>query len=214
MGATVPVYLDKEMHLPVYDITVCVPTIPQRRTKLRKALSSIMAQDYPVSAVSIAVDHWKQGSAVTRNRALAAVQTEWTVFLDDDDQLLKTGIRDLLMGQSRSAADVVYGLPRIVDAQGQIQPRFFEAGGPEVFDPDLLMQKSYIPVVSLVRTSLAQQAGFEFSQDGQGSYDDWGFYKNLLSLGAEFYHIPLETFIWNIDGGNTSGKPDRGDARG
>lgn len=199
----------------IYEITVCVPTIPQRRTKLRKALSSIMAQDYPVSAVSIAVDHWKQGSAVTRNRALAAVQTEWVAFLDDDDQFLPRGIETLVQGHLDSGADVIYGLPRIVDAQGTVRPRFFEAGGPEVFDFNLLMQKSYIPVVSLVKTSLAQEVGgFVFSEDLNGSYDDWGFYKRLAIYGAEFHHINQETFIWNIDGGNTSGKPDRGDARG
>ena len=201
------------MHHPVYDVTVAIPTIPTRKGKLRKAVSSALAQDYPVAAVSIAVDRYGKGSAHTRNRALDAVQTEWVLFLDDDDQLLPNALSLLIMGQGESQADVVYGLPRIVDAQGNIKPRFFEAGGPEVFDPHLLMQKSYIPVVSLVRTALAQDSGgFEFSADGNGSYDDWGFYKNLLCYGAEFHHILQETFIWNIDGGNTSGKPDRGDA--
>lgn len=201
------------MHLHVYDVTVVVPTIPARKLKLRKALSSILAQEYPVASVNIAVDHWKHGSAITRNRALSGVQTEWVVFLDDDDQLLSTGVRDLFHGQTDSQADVVYGLPRIVNAQGLIQQRFFEAGGPPVFDPQLLMTKSYIPVVSLVRTELAKEAGFEFSPDQYGSYDDWGFYKKLLVNGATFHHILKETFIWNIDGGNTSGKPDRGDAK-
>lgn len=201
------------MHHPVYDITVCIPTIPARKAKLRKAIASVMAQSYPVANMSIAVDHWKHGSAQTRNRALYAAQTEWVVFLDDDDQFLMNGVRDLMMGQVDSNADVIYGLPRIVDAQGNVRPRFFEAGGPEVFDPHLLMQKSYIPVVSMVRTAYAQDCGgFEFSDDANGSYDDWGFYKNLLCYGAEFHHIQQETFIWNIDGGNTSGQPDRGDA--
>ncbi len=199
----------------MFQVTVAVPTIPARKTKLRKALSSIMAQTYPVSAVSVAVDLHGEGSAVTRNRALAAVQTEFVLFLDDDDQLLPKGLETLVLGQidSKTDADVTYGLPRIVDAQGNVRPRFFEAGGPEVFDPELLKQKSYIPVVSLVRTDLAKRAGFEFSQDANGSYDDWGFYKNLLALGADFYHVNTETFIWNVDGNNTSGRPDRGDAR-
>ena len=201
------------MHLPVYDITVAIPTIPTRNGKLRKAIASVMSQSYPVAAVSIAVDRSGEGSAVTRNRALEAVQTDWVVFLDDDDQLLPNALATFIRAQGDSQADVVYGLPRIVDAQGNVRPRFFEAGGPEVFDPHLLMQKSYIPVVSLVRTDLALDCGgFEFSADGNGSYDDWGFYKNLLCYGAEFHHVRQETFIWNIDGGNTSGKPNRGDA--
>jgi glycosyltransferase involved in cell wall biosynthesis len=200
------------MHHPVYDITVAIPTIPTRKGKLRKALASVMSQSYPVAAVSIAVDRDGKGSAHTRNRALEAVQTDWVVFLDDDDQLLPNALETFIRAQGDSQADVIYGLPRIVDAQGNVRPRFFEAGGPDVFDPYLLMQKSYIPVVSLVRTDLAQEAGFEFSADGNGSYDDWGFYKNLLCNGAQFHHVLQETFVWNIDGGNTSGKPWQGDA--
>jgi len=197
----------------MYDITVAIPTIPARKGKLRKAVASVMAQEYPVASVSIAVDRWGQGSAVTRNRALMASQTEFTVFLDDDDQLLSTGVRDLIVGHVDSGADVVYGLPRIVNAQGQVCQRFFEAGGPDIFDPELLRQKSYIPVVSLVRTELAQACGgFQFKQDPNGAYDDWGFYNRMLDEGAKFHHILKETFIWNIDGGNTSGRPDKGDA--
>jgi glycosyltransferase involved in cell wall biosynthesis len=200
-------------HVPL-DITVVIPTIPQRKGKLRKAISSVMAQTYPVSALSVAVDLKGEGSARTRNRALDAVQTDWVAFLDDDDQFLPSALRTFAHAQRDTNADVVYGLPRIVDAQGIIQRRFFEAGGPEVFDPDLLRQKSYIPVVSLVRTVLAKSARFSYAQDTTGAYDDWGFYLSLLDIDAKFYHVNQETFIWNIDGGNTSGKPDRGDARG
>lgn len=197
----------------MYEVTVCVPTIPQRKTKLRRALASVSAQSYPVTALSVAWDYAGKGSAPTRNRALDAVQTDWVLFLDDDDQLLPNALATLIKAQGDSQADVIYGLPRIVDAQGNIRPRFFEAGGPEVFDSELLRTKSYIPVVSLVRTQFAKQARFYYATDTNGSYDDWGFYLNLLDLGARFYHVNQETFIWNIDGGNTSGKPDKGDAR-
>jgi glycosyltransferase involved in cell wall biosynthesis len=196
----------------VRDVTVCIPTIPQRKAKLRRAVMSALSQTYPVSAISIAVDVAGEGSARTRNRALDAVQTEWVLFLDDDDQLLPSAVSTLSRAQEDSQADVVYGLPRILNADGVIQRRFFEAGGPEVFDPDLLRQKSYIPVVSLVRTVLAKSARFSFAQDTNGSYDDWGFYLSLLDIDAKFFHVHQETFLWNIDGGNTSGKPDRGDA--
>lgn len=199
----------------MYDVAVCIPSIPQRKAKLRKAVSSVLAQNYPVANISIAVDHWQDGSAITRNRALHAIHNEFTVFLDDDDQLLSTAVRDFVMAHVDTGADVIYGLPRIVDAQGNVRPRFFEAGGPDTFDPDLLRQKSYIPVVSMVRTELAQSSGgFQFKQDTHGTYDDWGFYNRMLDAGAIFHHILTETFIWNVDGGNTSGQPNRGDARG
>jgi hypothetical protein len=31
----------------------------------------------------------------------------------------------------------------------------------------------------------------------------------MLDLGASFFHLAEQTFVWNHDSGNTSGKPDR-----
>lgn len=199
------------------NITVAIPTIPQRKNKLRKAISSVMMQTVPATAISVAVDLERAGSAHTRNRALNAVCTPWTAFLDDDDQFLAHHLQTLSEAALRTGADVVYGLPRVVKADGTILPRRFEFGGPEVFDPDLLQTRSYITVSSLVRTELAQDVGgFEFRKDVQTGQDndDHGFYVRMLEAGATFHHVHQETFIWNHDGGNTSGQPTRGDARG
>lgn len=195
------------------DITVAIPTIPQRRSQLRKAITSVGIQNYPAAAISIAVDLNGEGSAATRNRALEAVQTPWVAFLDDDDQFLAHHLEILAHAAEETGADVVYGLPRVIGPNGQPLARRMIFGGPEKFDPDLLRQQSYITVSSLVRTDYAKQAGFVFKDAGNGeSYDDHGFYLNLLDAGAQFHHVHQETFIWNHHGQNTSGKPDRGDA--
>ncbi len=196
------------------DITVCIPTIPQRRSKLRQAVTSVAVQNYPAAAINIAYDLKGDGSAVTRNRALAGVQTEWVAFLDDDDTLLPNHLELLAKGQEESGADVIYGLPRVIGSQGQPLQRHWQWGGPEKFDPDLLKQHSYITVSSLVRTQYAQDCGgFRYQPASNGAaYDDHGFYLNLLDAGAKFHHIHQETFIWNHHGQNTSGRPDQGDA--
>jgi glycosyltransferase involved in cell wall biosynthesis len=195
------------------DITVAIPTIPQRRSRLRQAITSVAVQNYPAAALSIAYDLKGEGSAATRNRALQAVQTKWVAFLDDDDTLLPNHLELLAKGQEESGADVVYGLPRVIGPNGQVKTRHWQWGGPEEFDPDLLRKYSYITVSSLVRTDFAKDAGFVFKDAGNGeSYDDHGFYLGLLNLGAKFHHIHQETFIWNHHGLNTSGKPNQGDA--
>lgn len=195
------------------DITIAIPSIPQRKVQLRRAVTSVGLQNYPASALSIAYDLRGEGSAITRNRALQAVQTKWVAFLDDDDQLLPNHLELLAKGQEESGADVVYGLPRVIGPDGQPKPRHWQWGGHEEFDPDLLRKHSYITVSSLVRTDFAKDAGFSFKDAGNGeSYDDHGFYLNLLNLGAKFHHVHQETFIWNHHGMNTSGKPNRGDA--
>lgn len=196
------------------DITVAIPTIPQRRSQLRMAVTSVGIQNYPAAAISIAADLEGEGSAATRNRALAAVQTPWVAFLDDDDQFLPHHLEVLVRAAEETGADVVYGLPRVIGPNGQPLIRHWQWGGPEKFDPELLRQSSYITVSSLVRTDYAKNSGgfrYQKADDG-GSYDDHGFYLNLLDAGAEFHHIHQETFIWNHHGMNTSGRPDKGDA--
>src|SRR5690606_12672855 len=108
------------------------------RNKLRQAVSSVMIQTYPTSAVSIALDHTKSGSAATRNRALEAVQTEWVAFLDDDDQFLPQHLEVLVRGAEKSGADVVYGLPRVLDPFGRQRVHQWQWGGPPEFDAALL----------------------------------------------------------------------------
>lgn len=198
------------------DITVAIPSIPQRKMKLRQAVSSVLGQTHPASGISIAMDLSQQGSAVTRNRALMAVNSEWVAFLDDDDVLLPHHLAVLAQGAVDSGADVIYGLPRVLDPYGNIKPRHWQWGGPTEFDAELLRQASYITVSSLVRTELAKDCGgFVFHQDARfpgESYDDHGFYLRLLDAEATFHHVHQETFIWNHHGMNTSGKPNRGDA--
>lgn len=196
------------------DITVCIPTIPQRKAQLRRAVTSVGLQNYPASALSIAYDLKKEGSAKTRNRALWAAHTPWVAFLDDDDQLLPNHLEVLAKAAEESDADVIYGLPRVIGPQGQPMERHWQWGGPEEFDPDLLRQHSYITVSSLVKIEWAQGCGgFRYEKASNGAaYDDHGFYLNLLDAGAKFHHVHQETFIWNHHGMNTSGQPDRGDA--
>ena len=195
------------------DITVAIPTIASRGGKLRQAISSALVQTHPVSAFSIAVDRNREGSAATRNRALNAVQTDWTAFLDDDDQFLPNHLEKLSALVVTENADIAYALPRVINANGREVPRAHDWGGGPEFDPDYLRVKAHIQTTCLVRTELAKQVGFQFITDTTGaSNDDHGFFLGLLDAGAKFAHLHEPTFIWNHHGGNTSGRPTKGDA--
>lgn len=183
-------------------ITVVIPTIPPRRGLLKRAIGSVLGQTLPAAAISVAVDLDKEGSAATRNRALAAAATEFVAFLDDDDQFLPQHLELLSACQESTGADVVYPWPQMVGA-GDPRPDMF--GKP--FDAAELRRGSYIPVTSLVRTELAQIAKFRWRRDTP--YDDHAFYLGLLNLDAKFVHLPQRTWLWNVTGQNTSGRPDR-----
>lgn len=199
-------------------ITVIIPTITPRRVMLRRAINSVMTQRAPAAVLMVENDNGHTGSAATRNRALADVETQWVAFLDDDDELLPDHLLELTAGAAAHSADVVYSLPRVLDATGAEIPRRWDWGGPPVFDPALLRRRSYVNITSLVRTELAQfVGGFAFTTDETGaSNDDHGFYLALLRAGAKFHHVPIVTWIWHHHGvgargvpGNTSGMPDR-----
>lgn len=189
-------------------VTVIVPHIPTRQFELARAITSVAAQTHQPEDVIIATDRRHEGSAATRNRVLQHVTTTWVAFLDDDDEFLPMHL-ELLVGYGlREGATVVYPGCRVVDAQGTslpLQEEWGRFGKP--FDGDLLRQRSYIPVTSLVNTSLAKQALFG-APDGS-DYDDWGFYLRLLDLGARFTHVPEVTWVWHHHGRNTSGRGDR-----
>lgn len=195
----------------MHDIAVVTPHIPVRERELVRAVASVVAQSRQPNEHLILTDHNREGSAVTRNRALLSAFTRWVAFLDDDDEWERNHLEVLLATAIESGADVVYSGCRVVDANDVEIPLREEWGrfGRD-FDPELLRAKAYLPVTSMVRTSLAKRALFGPPAHQLDSvYDDWGFYLRLLDLGAIFKHVPEVTWTWHHHGKNTSGQADR-----
>lgn len=193
-------------------VTVVIPHIPPRHMPLLRAIRSVNDQTYPVDAISVVTDHQKRGAGRTRNLALAMARTRWVAFLDDDDWLLPSHVETLMNHAVETGADVVYSSCRVIHSEmGEIprtHPGFDEWGRPgKPFDPDLLRQRSYLPVTSLVDRGLAQRSSFEPPPGSH--YDDWGFYLGLLDLGATFSHVDEVTWVWTHGPHNTSGNPER-----
>lgn len=193
-------------------ITVAIPSIPPRAAMLAAAVGSVLAQELPAAALSIVVDLDRQGAAVTRDRALRAVGTEWTAFLDDDDRMQPEHLRILMAAAEESGADYVYSYYTVAGPDGTLMPhvdplRHF--GRP--FDPERPHQTT---ITVLVRTELARQVGFKNPAegaliDGQRYGEDFLFTVGCAQAGAKFLHVPQKTWIWSHHGTNSSGLPDR-----
>lgn len=187
-------------------VTAVIPSIPPRAgTHLHQAIDSVLQQICPVSAISVAVDQWRQGSAYTRNRALAGVQTPWTALLDDDDQWYPDHIQLLSECAAETGADMVY--PWFDVPQGW-DPWPEREGQP--FDPKLLDTQNTIPITVLVRTELLRAVGGFESKDPanrESLCDDWGTWIKVRDSGAHIVHLNRRTWRWNWHGGNTSGRP-------
>jgi len=198
------------------DVTVVVPHIPPRRHELHRALESVTVQTVLPQSVAVVFDHGREGSAATRTRALGMARTRWAAFLDDDDALEINHLAELVGCAEATGADVVYSGCTAVGPQGQILSDREEWGRfGQLFDPDLLRERSYIPVTSLARTDLARKVG-GFRRPAGSGYDDWGFYLAMLDAGARFEHLPVRSWVWHQPGpgapgrpGNTFGDPTR-----
>lgn len=191
-------------------ITVAIPSIPPRASMLHRAVGSVLAQELPAAAVSIAVDLEKQGAAITRDRALRAVRTEYTAFLDDDDVMLPQHLRVLMDGALEHGADYVYSYFTIVNDEG----REVQGSDPlEVFGvPFDHAAPHQTTITTLVRTELAQQVGFREPPWGKlvGRHahgEDFLFTEECVAAGARVVHIPQRTWLWFHHGFNTSGSP-------
>lgn len=191
-------------------VTACIPVHqPRLRSHIfTSALDSVYWQDRPIDAISIAIDTEHEGAAVTRNKALAGIATEWTAFLDSDDQWRSDHVSSLLAHAEKTGADLVY--PWFTIIPGGRDPWPHREGQP--FSRSELEKYNYIPVTVLARTELLHEVGgFRPKGPPDNPCDDWGCWDALLAAGATFEHLNRRTWYWrwhNIAGGNTSGRGD------
>lgn len=197
-----------------FPVSVAVPSIPSRALLLMRALDSVCAQHLPATAIHVAMDHDRLGAAATRDRALAAVDTEWVAFLDDDDEMYPTHLRALAMHQETTGADLVY-------------PWFDVAGGTDPFPhwrgvPWDGANPHQVPVTFLARTAAIRDAGgFSYGWDpsqgedpgtdpeGNRAGEDWRLMLRLVAAGAVIVHLNQRTWRWHHHDTNTSGLPSR-----
>lgn len=186
-------------------VTVVIPTIPPRGALLARAVVSTMRQTEPVQALSIAVDTQHEGAWATRNRALAAVDTTWTAFLDDDDELYPFHTAMLLELAAAEHADLVWGW---FDVAGGKDP--FPQHRGRAFDVD---EPHIVPITYLVRTELLHDAvvytgGFLADDAGAWDNQDQPLFVRMAQQGRTAC-TEKATWRWHHHSANTSGLPTR-----
>lgn len=187
------------------DCTIVIPTIPPRHALLLRALASVQAQKRPAAAISIAQDIRREGAWTTRNRAMAAVATEWTGFLDDDDELLPHHLEFLLGKAEEHSLDMVWGWFQVIgggDPFPMHRGRQYDTATPHI------VPISYIVRTELVRDATTTTGGFRGDEIGAWDNQDMPFFDALARLGKHMA-FPDVTWSWHHHGSNTSGLPQR-----
>lgn len=182
------------------------PFHEQRRANgmLERAVASVRAQTVPVEHI-LAEDIHHLGAAITRAHGLALVETEWTAFLDSDDEMDPDHIEHLLAHAADTGADYVYPWFRVVGGSDPF-PMFFG----RTFDP---AAPNSTTITILVRTELAKNVGFARDPAVAVSGEDFQFTLGCIAAGAKIVHLPRRSWTWHHHGKNSAGLPDRGDAR-
>lgn len=202
------------------DITVVIPTINGREALLRRAVQSVQNQTLPTNLI-VELDDDRQGAAYTRNKALKRVTSTWTVFLDDDDELLPDHALLCLATAIINDADLVYPYPNFIGGpdplatayQGNVVSPFGVPFGPEQAQW-LRRRGNFIPITYIVKTEHVKAVG-GFPEPWQfpcektnisNDCEDFGLLLALLNYGTKFHHLPKKTWNVHIHDDNTGGK--------
>lgn len=187
-------------------VSVIIPTIGPRAHLLERAVRSVQAQTYPVEAIIIESDTTKSGAAITRQRALDQVTTDFVLPLDDDDTLKPQAVEHFVQFQKSHGFDMIYGH---YDVIGGTDPRPENLGRP--FDPQNPVQTT---IVVFSRTAAAQDCGYIVAEnddldspDRHYAGEDWHFISQALQKGYRIGHMAEKVFDWYHHGSNTSGLP-------
>ncbi|RLB63768.1 MAG: hypothetical protein DRH08_10615 [Deltaproteobacteria bacterium] len=186
-------------------VTVVIPTVPKRTQMLNRAKASITAQTEPALWV-VEIDTELEGAYATRNRGMMKVRTEWTGFLDDDDELLPHHVETLLNVADTNDADLVWGW---FDVVGGTDP-FPQHRGKQITNTEMF---HIFPITVLCRTAMLHEAhrhmgGFQFEPDAVGSWEfqDKPVWRDIMHRqGGVPRAIDEVTWKWHHHGGNTSG---------
>jgi hypothetical protein len=189
-------------------ITVVTPTIPPRvhNGMLHLCMESVRHQTRPPKAVSVSLDTEHVGAGITRQRALDAVRTEWSAFLDDDDTFYPDHLEVLHDLVREHEADFAYS--------------WFDGNNPFPMHRGRQMnldEPHHTTMTVLVRTEIAHAVGFHpEAPEGSGwrePWEDWQFILGVVELAkkdqAKFIGTDRLTWTYHVHGGNTSGLASR-----
>jgi glycosyltransferase involved in cell wall biosynthesis/LmbE family N-acetylglucosaminyl deacetylase len=196
--------------------SIVVPVYNTAPGLLDAVLSSVQAQWYPHWQLILAddaspaedtrhalegIDHPQikllrlasnQGIAGATNAALDAVDGDFIVFMDHDDEITVDCLYELALCISRAQPDFIYSDEDKLTEQGEYtQPHF----KPD-WSPDTMMSTMFTGHVSCVRRSLLEKVGGLRPQfDG---CQDWDLVLRVTENTSRISHIPKVLYHWRI----------------
>lgn len=184
------------------DVTIVVSTFGGdnwRDLAAERAIPSAKAQDVPV-----VVSHHSDSLHHARNNGLAAVDTEWTVFLDADDELEHGYVNKLMAGTCDLRAPSVRYIKPGWDSVGAYVPKV--AGHDHACEAACLSEGNWLVVGSMARTDLLRRVG---GWRDFAVYEDWDLWLRCHLAGATFEAIPAAVYRAHVRAGSRNRGPSQ-----
>lgn len=152
-----------------------------------RAVESAFAQDVPVIAVHGLSLH------EARNAGLAQVKTDYTVFLDADDELRPDYCKIL----SEGTADLRVPSVQYVTPGGRPKPPYVPnvAGHTHDCEASCLRAGNYAVIGSMVDTDMLRAIG---GFRAEAAYEDWSAWLRLYLQGADVQTIPEAVYVAHV----------------
>jgi hypothetical protein len=180
--------------MPEPNITVCMPTIPERAALRAEAIASLEISTHPILFLQ-GEDTQHNGVVPTMNALGNCVTTDWLFGLGDDD-LVDPDHFEVLSYWLDDDADIVYTWCRVEGAgepdQFQVRWQTHEIGW------DYLRIANFIPASAAIRTDLWHELG-GYREPDWTEHEDWDFWVRALDAGARFRCVPAVTWTYRLN---------------
>lgn len=127
--------------------------------------------------------------AQAANAGLDAASGDWLLFLDEDDEIDRTHLEQLLAAARRSNAAVAYSQTTLLDSAGKFQRLL---GGP--YNREFLLRSNYLAIHAVLFSRALVAAGHRFDES-LAVFEDWDFWLQLSERTPfAFTGVPTATY--------------------
>ena len=173
------------------DLTVLVPSIPERAEMLQECLASIAAQTEQPGRIVVSVDNAVIPIHTHHNSLMAGVETPWVMYFADDDLMMPTYVETVM----RWARALMHPAVVWTYTKGEYP------GYRQEFSRELLLKESIVSGAAVFSTELFEAAGRFRDEFGA----DWEFWKRLAANpSVKFHSISEELVEYRYHGANHS----------